>query len=176
MSPETENKQKLESFFKEEYTTLKQYVRARIRATASKDPEDIIQDVAFNLFAGADGYGPISNVAGFVYRSIKNKIVDVLRKGNLPMNDLAEHEAEWVEFAELMYSDSGHYSQEFVSSLKTAMEELPPPDYEIIMAVDFEGYTFREISEETRTPEGTLMSRRHRALAKLNKIITHKKH
>lgn len=175
MSPETENKQKLESFFKEEYTTLKHFVRARIQATASKDPEDIIQDVAFNLFAGADGYGPISNVAGFVYRSIKNKIVDVLRKGHLPMNDLAKHEPEWVEFAELMYSNSDHYSHEFVSALKTAMTQLPPPDYEIIMAVDFEGYSFREISEETGTPEGSLMSRRHRALAKLNKLLISKK-
>jgi RNA polymerase sigma factor (sigma-70 family) len=175
MSPETENKQKLESFFKEEYTTLKHYVGARIKATASKDPEDIVQDVAFNLFAGADGYGPISNVAGFVYRSIKNKIIDAMRKGNPTINELDEHELQWMEFTELMYSNSDSYSEEMVSSLKAAMKQLPLPDYEILMAVDFEGYTFREIAEETGTPEGTLMSRRHRALAKLNKALINKK-
>jgi RNA polymerase sigma-70 factor (ECF subfamily) len=175
MSPETENKQKLESFFKEEYTTLKHYVGARIKATASKDPEDIVQDVAFNLFASADGYGPISNVAGFVYRSIKNKIIDAMRKGNTTVNELEEHELQWIEFAELMYSNTETYSDDVILSLKAAMKQLPLPDYEIIMAVDFEGYTFREIAEETGTPEGTLMSRRHRALAKLNKTLIIKK-
>ena len=35
--------------------------------------------------------------------------------------------------------------------------------------------SLREIAEETGTPEGTLMSRRHRALAKLNKALINKK-
>lgn len=175
MSPKSENREKLESFFKDEYTTLKNYAGSRLRASAEKDPEDLVQDVAFNLFAGADGYGPISNVAGFVYRSIKNKIIDAMRKGNPATQNVDDHEVQWIEFAELMYSNSPNYSEDLVSSLKQAMQLLPPPDYDIIMAVDFEGYTFREIAEETGTPEGTLMSRRHRALAKLNKTLKDKK-
>ena len=91
------------------------------------------------------------------------------------INELDEHEMQWMEFTELMYSNSDSYSEEMVLSLKAAMKQLPLPDYEILMAVDFEGYTFREIAEETGTPEGTLMSRRHRALAKLNKALKDKK-
>ncbi len=175
MSPETENKQKLESFFKHEYSTLKNYVGSRIKASAQKDPEDILQDVAYNLFAGADGYGPISNVAGFVYRSIKNKLIDGMRKKKTESEEEIESdkmEAKWIEFAELMYEHSEQlYSDKTLASLKEAMSLLNPMDREIILAVDFEEYTFREISEETRTPEGTLMSRRHRALSKLSKAI-----
>ena len=176
MSPKSENKEKLESFFKEEYTTLKRYVGSRLKASASKDPEDLVQDVAFNLFAGADGYGPISNVAGFVYRSIKNKIIDSMRKGNVEDRNVEDHEMRWIEFAELMYGTSDAlYSNEMVESLKESLKSLKVPDREIIMAVDFEGYTFREISEETGTPEGTLMSRRHRALSKLYRALKNKK-
>ncbi|MBD81014.1 MAG: RNA polymerase subunit sigma-24 [Crocinitomicaceae bacterium] len=176
MSPKSENREKLESFFKEEYTTLKNYVGSRLKSSASKDTEDIVQDVAFNLFAGADGYGPISNVAGFVYRSVKNKIIDTLRKGNREINVADDNEAKWFEFAELMSGNSEQlFSDELVKSLKEAMDHLKPLDYEIIMAVDFEGYTFREISEETGTPEGTLMSRRHRALSKLYKALKEKR-
>lgn len=179
MSPETENKQKLESFFKEEYIALKNYVGYRLQASAEKDPEDIVQDVAYNLFAGADGYGPISNVAGFVYRSIKNKIIDTMRKGKYDageLNESEENELHWIEFTELMYgNDQPIYSVSMVNALKEAMLKLNPADYDIIMAIDFENYTFREISEETGTPEGTLMSRRHRALSKLNKALKNKK-
>lgn len=153
---------------------LKSYVGSRIKASVEKDPEDIIQDVAYNLFAGADGYGPISNVAGFVYRSIKNKLIDGIRKKKTSTDETIESdtmEAKWIEFAELMYEHSEPYSDKTLESLKAAMAKLSPMDREIILAVDIEDYTFREISEETGTPEGTLMSRRHRALSKLNKTI-----
>ena len=74
MNQKSENNKKLKDFFGEEYQSLKVYVNSRIKATASRDAEDIIQDVALKLFAGADRYSPINNVAGFVYNSIKNKI------------------------------------------------------------------------------------------------------
>ncbi len=176
MSTESGNKQKLESFFKEESNALKSYIGSRIKASANKDPEDILQDVAYNLFAGADGYGPISNVASFVYRSIKNKVIDSMRKGRPPESSGKENEVEkWAQSAELMYGETANrYSTEMLNALKESMGELNAPDFAIIMAIDIEGYTFREISEETGTPEGTLMSRRHRALSKLNKSLKNK--
>jgi len=39
------------------------------------------------------------------------------------------------------------------------------------MATEFENRTYEELSEEWDVPLGTLLSRRHRALSKLNKII-----
>ena len=71
MNSESENSKKLQAFFGEEYRSLKIYVNSRIRDTANRNAEDIIQDVALKLFSGADRYAPINNVAGFVYRSVK---------------------------------------------------------------------------------------------------------
>lgn len=171
MSPELDNKHKLESFFKDEYDELRHYVRSRVSESASKDAEDIIQDVAYNLFAGASGYGPISNVAGFVYRSVKNKIVDVLRRKQPEHHDVLDYEWAWQEFAELMYSSDTEVSPKLVEELKAALKQLPKADFQILMAIDFEGYRFKEIAKETGIPEGTLMSRRHRALSKLQKQL-----
>lgn len=176
MSPKSENKQKLESFFDAEYVSLKSYVGARIRATTDRDPEDIVQDVALNLFAGADRYGPISNVAGFVYRSVKNRIIDILRKDRHERTAAEVDEAKWTAFANLMYGDADNdYAPEMIRALKTSISGLDIPYRDIIIAVDFEGYSYREISIETGTPEGTLMSRRHRAIAKLHKELKHKR-
>ena len=79
MDSEKENKKQLESFFKQEYNTMRGYINSRVKASTEVDAEDIIQDVAVKLFALADN-NRIGNVAGFVYRSIRNKIIDISRK------------------------------------------------------------------------------------------------
>ncbi len=176
MATEKENKQKLESFFEDEYHLLKGYVRSRIRASTEWDAEDIIQDVALNLFSGAERYSPINNVAGFVYRSIRNRIIDVMRKRKGSLNEEAKDDEKLMEFAELLYGESDNsYSDKMKDELKEALLNLKEPYRDIIIAIDFEGYTYAEITNETGIPEGTLMSRRHRALAQLFKQLEHKK-
>lgn len=176
MTSETENKKKLESFFRDEYQSMKGYVSSRIRTSADRDTEDIIQDVALRLFSGADRYAPINNVAGFVYHSIKNKIIDVMRKDKPTNNEADQNELKLIEFTELLYGKSDNsYPEELFEELKSAIMSLKKEYRDIILAVDFEGYSYREISIETGIPQGTLMSRRHRAIALLHKELKLKK-
>lgn len=173
MNTDSDNKKKLNDFFGKEYHSLKRYVRSKITTSINKDAEDIIQDVALKLFAGADRYSPINNVAGFVYYAIKNKIIDVMRTNN--KRDVVsenQNELKLIEFAELLYSSSdGLYPEQMIENLKQAIFSLKPDYRDIILAIDFEGYTYKEIAEETNIPIGTLMSRRHRAIALLHKKI-----
>jgi len=170
MNLESENRKKLNVFFGEEYRSLKIYVNSRIKETANSNAEDIIQDVALKLFSGADRYAPINNVAGFVYRSIKNRIIDVMRT-NKPTESI-EHNNEFLNLAEILYPSAGHQpSEKMISTLKTCIDELKPAYRDIIIAVDFEGYSYKEIANETGIPPGTLMSRRHRAIGILYKKL-----
>jgi len=176
MKTDRENTKKLESFFRDEYDSLKLFVNARIKSSADRDPEDIIQDVALRLFSGADRYAPINNVAGFVYRSIKNRIIDAMRGGKSHSNEQDENDAKLIEFTELLYGKSDNsYSEEMMNDLKRAIMELKPEYRDIILVVDFEDYSYKEISEETGIPQGTLMSRRHRAIALLHKELGKKR-
>jgi len=175
MIQKSENNKKLKDFFGEEYQSLKIYVNSRIKATASRDAEDIIQDVALKLFAGADRYSPINNVAGFVYSSIKNKIVDVMRSGKHDSSYEDNAEAKLQELAVMVYDSSEEqFTDEINNALKKAIISLEPKYKDIIIAIDFEGYSYKEISHETGIPEGTLMSRRHRAISLLYKKIESK--
>ncbi|MFT4576243.1 MAG: DNA-directed RNA polymerase specialized sigma24 family protein [Polaribacter sp.] len=45
----------------------------------------------------------------------------------------------------------------------------------MILAIDVEGYSYKEISQETGIPKGTLMSRRHRAISILFQNLENKK-
>jgi RNA polymerase sigma factor (sigma-70 family) len=170
MTPEATNKTKLKSFFSNEYNALRNYVKRRIDDAADREADDILQDVALKMFARADNISPITNVAAFVYNSIRNKIIDTFRTTKKRMNYDDQFEAIAQDFSDLLYSGSDNsYSELMQNELKSAVSKLKPKYREIIIAVDFEGYSYNELSEEWKVPIGTLLSRRHRALAILIK-------
>ncbi len=156
----------LSDFFKEEYQSLKGYVRSKIDHTTESDAEDIIQDVALRIFSRPMDALPITNIGGFVYSAIKNKIIDVMRARKERIYDEKEVERLWTAFAESFYNDSeNNYSESLKEDLKIVVMQLKPAYRDIILAIDFEGYNYREIAEETGISQGTLMSRRHRAMS-----------
>lgn len=171
---EKENINKLNAFFGDEYDRLKSYVHSRISDTADRDAEDIIQDVALNLFSRSSN-SPIENVAGFVYHAIRNKIVDIMRTRKPSQSFQDEGELKLREFAELFNeNDHAHFSEANRALLIQAISELKPNYKQVIIAIDFEGFSYKELSQQTKVAEGTLMSRRHRALAILNKSLKNK--
>ncbi|MGB1040956.1 MAG: RNA polymerase sigma factor [Flavobacteriales bacterium] len=172
MTTDSENNKKLQDFFGKEYQSLKTYVNSRIKDSVSRDAEDIIQDVALKLFSSADRYAPINNVAGFVYRSIRNKIIDIMRSRKKTESIENESELRLQGMLEEIYGPAdNNYSEEIKESLKQSINELKPAYKQILIAVDFEGYTYKEISNETGIPIGTLMSQRHRAISQLYKKL-----
>ena len=172
---QSENSKKLGIFFNEEYSSLKSYVNSNLKASVNRDAEDIIQDVALKLFTSANRYSPINNVAGFVYRAMRNKIIDVLRTNRKKTEYYSQNEAKLNEFAALIYETSSDlYPEQMKEELKNAIIGLKPNYKNIIIAIDFEGYTYKEIEQETGIPIGTLMSRRHRAISLLYKNLKSK--
>lgn len=169
MAAAKDNYRNLSAFFREEYEALNGFVRSRLEDSADQEAEDIVQDVALRLFSRADDVGRINNIAGYVYHAIKNRIVDTHRTRKKNTYDENELRARWMEFAELFYSDSGEtLSEDAATRLREAIAALRPEYRQVIMAIDFGGNTYRELGERLGISPGTLMSRRHRALAILN--------
>ncbi len=85
-------------------------------------------------------------------------------------------EIRLIEFSELFYGKSDNsYSEKMKNELKKAILNLKPFYQKIIIAIDFEGYSYKEVSAETGISVGTLMSRRHRALSLLFKELETKR-
>lgn len=170
---ESENSKKLSDFFGREYDALKRYVGTKISDTANREAEDIIQDVALKLFSGADRYAPINNVAGFVYTSIRNRIIDIMRTKKNSSSVTIDNDL--LDLVDVLHQSANSYSsEETVLLLKECIGELKPAYKDIIIAIDFDGFTYKEISKETGISIGTLMSRRHRALGILYTKIEQK--
>ena len=87
-------------------------------------------------------------------------------------DDEEELEQLWTEFSERFHDGQiEQYPKALRNQLKSALAQLKPEYRDIILAIDFEGYTYREIAEESGISPGTLMSRRHRALSILAKQL-----
>ena len=148
----------------------------RINDTADSDAEDIIQDVALKVFSRQDDAMPINNIASFVYNAVRNKIIDTLRTRKTKDYDENNLEQLWTEFSERFYTESEDaYSDATKERLKQTLFELKPVYRDIIIAIDFEGYTYKEIAQKTGIAPGTLMSRRHRAMSILLKKMEQNK-
>jgi RNA polymerase sigma factor (sigma-70 family) len=157
---------KLTELFKTEYGRMVRFVRSQIDDAAERDAEDVVQDVMLNLFERADFIAPVENLTGYVYQSLRNRIIDLLRKrrktDSLPdvIRDVHHDTLGEVERTEIL------------ERIFQALEFLDDKSRALIVATELEGFTFQELSEKWNVPLGTLLARKSRAMKKLREKLT----
>ena len=173
------NRQTIDSFFREEYTRLVNFVRKNLdERFFGASPEDIVQDVALGLIDRLDPETQVVNLSAYIYRAIKNRIIDSLRKKQ--RNVSFERFLDQKNGNNFLYTltdetdEENDYSDIDPVQLKEAIAQLRPDEQAVIFATEFEQRSYEELSEEWNIPVGTLLSRKHRALSKLYKILLNK--
>ena len=61
--------------------------------------------------------------------------------------------------------------REELDALFDAIDELPKAQRDVLLATEFEGKGYRELSEQWGTPLGTLLARKHRAVLALRRAL-----
>lgn len=171
----TMRKKNLSEFFLAEREKLVQYARRLIDDAADRDAEDIVQDVIVNLFDKADVTSPIENLAAYVYRSLKNRIVDIFRQSDRTHHislDVEVIDNDGSSLAELIRDardcvETEEEKMELYEELYEAMDTLNPNEQAVIIATEFQGASFGKLSKEWGVPVGTLLARKSRALKKI---------
>ena len=165
MSAETQKK-RIASLIATEWTRLVGYVRAWISDTADRDAEDVVQDVIERLFEKADVTEPVADLSAYLYRSLRNKVIDLYRK--------PKRAAELPEdLSDIRFEASAEMDREEArETLFEAIDELPPAQREVLVATELEGRSFKELAEEWETPIGTLLARKHRAIRSLKETLS----
>jgi RNA polymerase sigma-70 factor (ECF subfamily) len=137
------------------------------------EADDIIQDVALKIFERPDNLSPVKNVAAFVFKAVRNKIIDIMRsskKDFFPeaiLNDFALESTSDLDDN----SNDTYNNEEIRNALYNAIHSLKPKYKEIIIAIDFEGKSYKKLSKQMNVPIGTLLNRHHRALSVLTKQL-----
>jgi RNA polymerase sigma factor (sigma-70 family) len=178
MDKET-RKIKIADFIKTERIKLLRYVQGLIADASDRDGEDIVQDVMLNIFNVADVSIPIDNLAAYIYQSLRNRIIDILKKNKYESVSIDETNPGYNSSLKDILQDKRNNialeieKKEITDSLFSAIDSLDPEYREIIYLTEFEGQSFKEISEELDIPIGTLLSRKSRAVKKIKDKLNH---
>jgi RNA polymerase sigma factor (sigma-70 family) len=156
---------------------LLRYVHWQIDRAADRDAEDIVQDVMLNMFDRADLIIPIENLSAYIYRSLRNRVVDFFRKKKDEISlDEAMANDRGTSLTELLQDVRADTAairerEELYERLYEAIGSLNEKDRAVVIATEFDGVSFRRLSEEWDVPMGTLLARKSRALQKIKKEL-----
>lgn len=171
---EEKQRARLAEFFAAEGQRLKHSLHSRISELNQMEMEDVISDLLLSLFEKADLLPQIENLTAYVYRALYHRAIDWLRKRKhqtsldqeIGMEDhrsLLDLEFSSTEQDPAIRVEDG----EFRKRLFHALEDLKPEQRAVWVATELQGYTFAELSRLWSTPLGTLLARKHRAVAGL---------
>jgi RNA polymerase sigma factor (sigma-70 family) len=176
MSAQT-GKMFIAEFFTTERDRLIRYVRHLINDAAERDGEDIVQDVALTLFSRADVLMPIETLSAYVYQSLRNRVIDYLRRRRnvVSLDDSIDENGESSlvqQLSETLSDAEKEVSRaELRKSIVSAIESLSGEQKAVVIETELNGRSFRDLSIEWGIPIGTLLARKSRALAKIRESL-----
>lgn len=176
------HRKQVSEFVAKEHQKLVAFVRSRLQDSSERDGEDIVQDVMINLFDRADVTAPIDNLSAYIYRCLRNRVIDILRsrKRTLSLDAELEKGAKST-LADLLHdvrysTVSDLEQQEIRHEMYAAIDALADEEKAVVIATELEERTFRELAGEWGIPLGTLLARKSRAMQKIRKALALSNH
>jgi RNA polymerase sigma factor (sigma-70 family) len=154
---------------------LRSFIRRRVLDTA--DAEDVLQDVFYELIQAYRLMKPAEQVTAWLYRVARNRIIDLFRKRKtVSLNAPTSADMDAPSLEDMLPSaDAGPealYARELLfDAVEEALEELPEKQREVFIAHEFEGRSFKELSEERGVSLNTLLSQKRYAVLHLRKRL-----
>ena len=153
---------------------LRSFLRSRLLDPT--DVEDVFQDVFYELIFAYRAMKPAEEVTAWLFRVARNRVTDLFRRRKV--DSLSEPVADdpTLTIEDLLPSpDAGPdavYARNLLyDALDEALEELPAAQREVFLAHEFEGLSFKELSDTTGTPINTLLARKRYAVLHLRKRL-----
>jgi len=148
----------------------------RKRVTNEADAEDILQDVFYQLLGNKE---PIDQVASWLFTVARNKIIDSKRKKQPLSTDFlfsGTDDDEIGGWMDILLDDSSNPETVYLRNLiqetfKEALNELPEEQKQAFVLNELDGIPFKQISDETRIPINTLISRKRYAVLYLREEL-----
>jgi len=129
-----------------------------------QDAEDVMQDAYVRFFSAAKTYRSQGKPMAWMFTIVRN----------LALTKLRNHKAV---SSDEVYGNSEDFSSNKMDRivLHAAMEHLSNEERQIIILYSVTGLKHREVSEILQLPLSTVLSKYHRALSKLRKILEEEK-
>lgn len=161
-----ERTRRFEEFIVPEMPFLARVSRAMSRSQA--EAEDLAQETLVKAFRGLDGFDG-RHPRAWLARIARNTAINRDQRNReflLPEEGTVEPEPDEDDNPEDIV-----VSQIVDEDLRRALDELPPPFRVVVQLVDVEEMSYKDAADVLDVPLGTVMSRLHRARAKLRRSL-----
>ena len=145
------------------------------------DAEDLVQETYLKGYKAFNSFKDGTNLRAWLFRILTNSFINAYRK---KQRSFDEQEVEDIEAINTLssadYSSNTHlgisaedalFERLTDDEIQTAIDSLPETYKDVVLLADVQGFSYKEIAEILDVPDGTVMSRLHRARAKLKDLL-----
>ncbi len=160
---------RLTEAFEREKRRLRAFIRRRIPDEI--DPEDLLQDVFYELVEAYRLMKPVAHAGAWMMRVAKNRITDLFRRRREMVDDGGRLFLEDLLPSPDAGPDAIYARGVLMDEIEAALADLPANQREVFVAHEIDGRTFAEISAKTGVSVSTLLSRKHYAVRHLRRRL-----
>jgi len=153
----------LEECYREYGPLVVSYLSRYVR---SADIDDVTQRVFYEVWRAHDRYDPQRSLRGWILGIARKRAIDHLRKRRDQVVSLDA-------VREITGDDGREVAERMVwaDEVRTALDQLPDLQREVIEMAYFQGYSQSEIAAALETPLGTVKTRTSRGLQRLSVLL-----
>ena len=172
-----EQDQRIADVVEREQSRLRNFIRSRV--ADSRDADDILQEVFYELVEANRLLMPIEHIGAWLFRVARNRITDLFRKKKPePFSEVGrvDEDGEFLQVEDLLPSpeagpEAAYARSVLFDELVDAIDELPEEQREVFLAHEVEGRSFKELAAETGVSVNTLLSRKRYAVLHLRERL-----
>jgi len=143
---------------------------AALRMTRNaSDAEDLVQETYLKAYRSFGSFTEGTNLRAWLYRILTNTYINSYRAAQRRPETTDVEDVEDLYLYKRLAGAGG--SEPGQSAEDEALERLPEAFRMAVLLADVEGFSYKEISEITEVPIGTVMSRIHRGRRALQKAL-----
>lgn len=135
-----------------------------------RDAEDLVQDSLMRAYSKFDQFQPGTSPLAWLFTIARSIFINQYRKrqreGQSVSFEDMDRDQDRIETPNRSFPDNPEdflFKNVMDTDLRKALSELPLHYLEVIILVDLEDISYKEASEILNIPNGTVMSRLHRA-------------
>lgn len=169
------NNLNFDDIYSKYYSKLVRFSKEYVLTKA--DAENIVQDVFLFIWEKRDSLDTIQNINAFLFRLVKNKCVDFLRRKinteakNKEIQDALLKEYNFKLYSIQQFDDSLLSDEEIDHIIYKAIDTLPEKCREIFILCKIEGLKYEEVAEKMNISPNTVKNQVVIALKKMKKEL-----
>jgi RNA polymerase sigma-70 factor (ECF subfamily) len=130
--------------------------------------EDIVQEAFLSLWRSSSGYDRArGSVRSWVLSAVHNRAIDALRRGGSRESRNVRDEGIAERLPAPEATDTEVERRDEARRVRSALDELPPDQRQVIELAYFGGFTHSQIAEMLELPPGTVKGRMRLGLTKM---------